>query len=138
MNPIMRNGLALIAGIILGGALNMAIVTIGPYVIPNPEGTDVTTPEGLKLALPLMQPQHFVFPFLAHALGTFVGAFATIFFSASKKQYLSWVVGFWFLMGGVALIIIVPFPLWIILVDILFAYLPMAWLGWKLAGGVKR
>jgi hypothetical protein len=85
-----------------------------------------------------MQAQHFVFPFLAHALGTFVGAFATILFSASKKQYLSWVVGFWFLMGGVAMIIIVPFPLWIILVDILFAYLPMAWLGWKLAGGVKR
>ncbi len=138
MNPVLRNGLSLLAGLLIGGALNMYLVEWGMKIIPPPAGMDPTTPEGLTKALPLMEPKHFIFPFLAHALGTLVAAYFTIKFSASKKQYLAWVVGFFFMLGGLAMVMIIPFPIWSIFVDLLLCYLPMAWLGWKLARGVKR
>ncbi len=70
MNPILRNILAVVAGIVMGGALNMVIVALGPYIIPPPEGVDSTTMEGLKEGMRLFEAKHFVPPFLAHALGT--------------------------------------------------------------------
>jgi hypothetical protein len=138
MNPVLRNGLSLLAGLLIGGALNMYLVEWGMKIIPPPTGMDPSTPEGLTKALPLMEPKHFIFPFLAHALGTMVAAYFTIIFSASKKQYLAWVVGFFFMLGGLAMVMMIPFPIWSILVDLLLCYLPMAWLVWKLAKGVKR
>ena len=138
MNPVLRNGLSLLAGLLIGGALNMYLVEWGMKIIPPAAGMDPSTPEGLTKALPLMEPKHFIFPFLAHALETLVAAYFTIKFSASKKQYLAWVVGFFFMLGGLAMVMMIPFPIWSILVDLLLCYLPMAWLGWKLAKGVKR
>lgn len=39
-----------------------------------------------------------------------------------------------FLAGGVAANIMIPAPAWYRIVDLVFAYLPMAFLGWKLSG----
>ncbi len=75
MNPIVKNILAVISGAILGGFVNMGIIMVSGSIIPPPEGADITTMEGLKSAMHLMEPRHFIFPFLAHALGTLVGAF---------------------------------------------------------------
>ena len=74
MNPIVKNILAVVTGIIIGGGLNMGIIMISGKIIPPPDGADLTTMEGLKASMHLLQPKHFIMPFLAHALGTFVGA----------------------------------------------------------------
>ena len=74
MNPIIRNVLAVIAGLIVGSIVNMGIIAISGSIIPPPEGADVTTMEGLKATMHLFEPRHFIFPFLAHALGTLAGA----------------------------------------------------------------
>ena len=52
----------------------MALVTASPLVIPPPAGVDVSDPQSLSESIHLFEPKHFVFPFLAHALGTLVGA----------------------------------------------------------------
>src|SRR5690606_40560173 len=57
--------------------VNMSIIMISGSIIPPPEGADTTTTEGLKAAMHLFEPKHFLLPFLAHALGTLVGAFVT-------------------------------------------------------------
>ena len=75
MNSTVKNILAVISGLILGSAVNMGIIMISGSIIPPPEGADVTTMEGLKEAMHLFQPKHFVFPFLAHAIGTCIGVF---------------------------------------------------------------
>ena len=36
----------------------------------------MTTAQGIRAALPKLEPRHFLFPFLAHALGTLAGAFS--------------------------------------------------------------
>lgn len=50
-NPIVRNIVALTAGIVIGGLVNMGIIMISGSIIPPPEGTDVTTTEGLKASM---------------------------------------------------------------------------------------
>lgn len=133
MKAIFRNFLSIGAGLLVGSVVNMALVKIGPYLIPPPEGVDMTTAEGLKEAIPLFKPAHFLMPFLAHALGTFTGAvIVTVLSTRPVKFYLPLMVGFFFLMGGIMSIMILPSPLWFTLVDLLFAYLPMAWLGYYL------
>lgn len=47
------------------------------------------------------------------------------------------VIGGLFLLGGIAMIFVLPSPTWYTMLDLVGAYIPMAWIGWKLAGGEK-
>jgi hypothetical protein len=132
MHPIMKNILAIIAGAVIGSIVNLLFVNLGPMLIPPPEGADVTTMEGLAATMHLFQPKHFVFPFLAHALGTLVGAAIAAMIAANRKQTYAIVIGVFFLAGGVTNIFMLPTPSWYIAVDLILAYIPMAWLGYKL------
>lgn len=133
MNPILRNILSLIAGLVLGNIVNMSIVMIGPSLIPPPDGTDMTTVEGLKAALPLLKPQHYIMPLLAHGLGTLAGAFLTAKLAISHHKTLALVIGIFFLIGGIAASMMIPAPTLFIVLDLAVAYLPMAYLGFLLA-----
>ena len=132
MNPILKNILAIIVGVFAGGALNMLLIMVSGKVIPPPEGADLTTMEGLTAAMPLMGPQHFIMPFLAHALGTLVGAMVTCAIAATHKMRFAMAISIWFMIGGILNIIMLPSPLWFTIVDLLLAYLPMGYLGAKL------
>ncbi len=127
----LRNILAVIAGLVIGGLVNMGIIMISSSVIPPPEGTDLTTTEGLKAAMEFMTPKHFIMPFLAHALGTFVGAMIAAAIGVGRKPMLAMIVGIFFLIGGIASIFMLPSPMWFNVMDLVFAYIPMAWLGAK-------
>ncbi len=133
MNPTMRNVLAVVAGFVFGSVVNMGFVNFGMSVIPAPAGVDMSTPEGLKLGMALLEPKHFLFPFLAHAFGTLAGAAAAARLGASHHARLAMGIGVLFLCGGLAMVAMVPSPTWFTAVDLIFAYLPMAWLGGKLA-----
>lgn len=136
MNPVVRNVLAVLAGVVAGAVVNMALVMAGPSIIPPPPGSDVTTMEGLKSSLPLFEPRHFLFPFLAHALGTLAGAALTALLAASRQLALALVIGVVFLAGGVANSFMLPGPAWFNVLDMVGAYIPMAWLGARL--GTKK
>jgi len=137
MNPIIRNILAVIAGIVVGSTVNMGLVTIGPAVIPPPEGTDITSMEGLKASMHLFGPQNFIFPFLAHALGTLAGAWLAALIASSHKLKFALAIGVFFLIGGIVNVLMLPSPVWFTLLDLVVAYIPMGWLGGKLAGDKK-
>ena len=134
MNPIVRNILAVIAGMLLGGVVNMGLIQISGAIIPPPEGVDMTTAEGIKAALPLLEPKHFIFPFVAHALGTLVGAFIAAKIGATRRLMLAMIVGVVFLAGGIAATFMIPAPTWFMVLDVVVAYLPMAYLGAMIAG----
>ncbi|WP_438479565.1 hypothetical protein [Oleiharenicola lentus] len=125
MNTLLRNVLAVIAGFLLGSFVNMALVVVGPKVFPPPAGLDMTTPAGLKAAMPLLEAKHFLFPFLAHALGTFVGALVAFLTAGSRKTVFAYVIGILFLCGGIAATTMMPAPKWFIAADLILAYLPM-------------
>lgn len=137
MNPIIKNILAVIAGLVAGSIVNMSLIMISSSVIPPPEGADVTTVEGLKASMHLFTPINFLFPFLAHALGTFFGALITALIAATRKMALALLIGVFFLAGGIANVMMLPSPLWFTIVDLVGAYIPMAYLGGMVAGRKK-
>lgn len=133
MNPVLKNILAIIVGAAVGSMVNMLLITISGTIIPPPAGANVTTFEGLKATIHLFEPKHFIFPFLAHALGTLTGAFVAAKLAANNKSRFAMVIGILFLFGGMANIIMVPAPMWFNVLDVVVAYIPMALLGGKLA-----
>lgn len=133
MNTILRNILAVIVGVISGGSLNMAIIMISGKIIPPPVGADLTTEEGLKAAMHLMEPKHFLMPFLAHALGSLLGAIVCVLIASTRKMEFALGIGCWFLIGGIMMVYMLPSPIWFTIVDLLLAYVPMAYLGARLA-----
>lgn len=133
MNPVLKNILAVVAGIVIGSTVNMGIIMLSSSVIPPPEGVDVTDMESLKASMHLFEPRHFIFPFLAHALGTLAGAFVAAFFAANNQMKFAIGIGIFFLLGGIANVFMLPGPTWFAVLDIAGAYIPMGWLGGRLA-----
>lgn len=133
MNPILKNVLAVVAGIIVGSIVNMGIVMISGSVIPPPEGGDITTMEGLKATMHLFEPKHFIMPFLAHALGTLVGAFVAAKIAATQKLNMALAIGVFFLIMGAINNYMLSGPLWFTALDLFAAYIPMGYLGGKMA-----
>jgi hypothetical protein len=133
MNPILKNILAVVAGLVVGGAVNMGLIMLSGSVVPPPEGVDPTNAESLQQGIHLFGPQHFIFPFLAHALGTLAGALVAARIAASHKLHFALVIGVFNLFGGIMAATMIPAPVWFIVLDLAAAYIPMAWLGWKLA-----
>ncbi|SFD25947.1 hypothetical protein [Massilia yuzhufengensis] len=133
-HPVMKYVLAIVAGFVVGSLVNMGLISLGGVLIPAPAGADVASMEGLQASMHLFEPKHFLAPFLAHALGTLVGALVAARLAPARHLYMAISVGLLFLAGGVASIAMLPSPLWFSALDLVFAYLPMAWFGWKLSG----
>lgn len=113
----------------------MAVLSLGGKVIPPPAGAEVATMEGLRASMRLFTPQHFLSPFLAHALGTLAGAAVAAWIAPSRKRLVAMIIGVLFLLGGIASVAMLPSPAWFAATDLGLAYLPMAWLGWRLVAG---
>jgi len=133
MNKIARNVLAVITGIILGNVVNMGIIMLQGSFIALPEGVDVTNTESLQSSMHLFEPKHFIFPFLAHAIGTLVGAYLSARIAASHKMKFALGMGIFFLIGGISMVFMIPSPIWFVILDLSLAYIPMGWLSGRLA-----
>ena len=129
MKIILRNTLAVIVGLVLGSLANMALVMVGPHVVPPPPGVNMNDMKSLAEGVHRLTPAHFLFPFLAHVVGTLVGAMVTHLAAATHRTALAFVIGALFLTGGILAATMIPSPTWFIALDIVVAYLPMAWLG---------
>lgn len=138
MPNILRNTLAILFGLAIGSSVNMALITLSPSLIPPPAGVDISNAESLAKSMPLFEARHFLMPFLAHALGTLFGALIAYWIAASYKTQMAYVIGVFFLCGGVAASFMIPAPTWFIALDLLVAYIPMAWLGIQVSARKKQ
>lgn len=132
MRAFLKGLLAVVVGLVVGSAVNMGLILLGARVVPAPAGVDTTTSEGLAAAMPLLGPAHFVFPFLAHALGTFAGALLATWIVGRVSRVPAAGIGVLFLAGGIASCFMLPAPRWFEALDVVLAYLPFAWLGYRL------
>lgn len=133
MSPIVKNILAVVAAIVVGWIVNMGLITLSPSIIPLPDGVDPTNTESLKANIGLFEPKHFIMPFLAHALGTLTAAYTAARIAASHKFKFALGLGVFFLLGGIAAVMMIPAPIWFNILDLVGAYIPMAWIGYKMA-----
>ncbi|MEO1998583.1 MAG: hypothetical protein ABGZ17_25340 [Planctomycetaceae bacterium] len=137
MPSILRNTLAVIAGFLVGSAVNMAIVFVGPLVFPPPAGVDMSDMDKFAENLKLLEPANFIAPWLAHALGTLVGACIAAKLAVSHKIKCALGVGVLFLLGGITMVSMFGGPVGFIVLDLIGAYLPMGYLG-GILGGVRQ
>ena len=126
MNSIIKNILALIGGGLVAMVVNMGLIITGNQLIPFSENINPMNAMNWEI-------KYFIFPFLAHAIGTLSGAFIAAKFAASYHMIFSICIGIFFLSGGISMVFILPAPIWFIVIDLVFAYLPMGWLGWKIS-----
>jgi len=133
LSPRIKNIIVTILGILIGGQVNSFLVKISPYVIGLPNGVDVNKFETLVANIHLFEPKHFIMPFLAHALGTLVAAFIACKLAVSHHFRIAMVCGGLFFIGGAMAVWMIPAPMWFNILDLTMAYIPMGWLGYKLA-----
>ena len=129
---------AIILGLVVGSLVNMALIMLSGHIIAPPAGADMTTAQGIRAALPQLEPRHFLFPFLAHALGTLAGAFSAAKAASGNRMTAALIVGALFFAGGVLAARMIPAPTWFIVVDLVCAYFSFAWIGYVLAGSGKQ
>jgi len=126
MNTLLRNIFAVIAGGILGAVVNMSFIVAGSKVFPLSESFEPMNAMNWDL-------KFFIFPFLAHALGTLAGAFIAANIAATYKKPFALMVGAFFLLGGTMMVFMLPAPVWFVVLDLVVAYIPMGWLGWRIS-----
>tara|TARA_Y100000813_G_C24098362_1_gene321707 strand:- start:55 stop:459 length:405 start_codon:yes stop_codon:yes gene_type:complete len=132
MKNILKNIAAVVLGWLGGSIINMLLVQAGHSLFPM-EGVDINDLDSLAAAMPNLSAEHFLFPFLAHAIGTFVGAFTAVKIAGSRHQSMAMIVGCIFLIGGIVAVVMFGGPLWFKALDLIVAYLPMAYLAHKVA-----
>lgn len=137
MNPLLRNTFAVIAGWLGGSIINMGLIKIGSAMVPI-EGIDPNDTEAFAEIMPTLGSEYFIFPFLAHALGTLVGAAIAASIAKNHKMKFALIIGALFLLGGIIINYMLPGPTWFGVMDIVLAYIPMAWIGGKLAKRLSR
>lgn len=126
MKTILRNIFALVAGWAIGAMVNMSLIVAGSKLFPFSDSLNPMNAMNWDL-------KFFIFPFLAHALGTLVGAFIAAKIASTYKKTFALIIGAFFLIGGTMMVFMLPAPLWFIILDLTVAYFPMGWLGWRIA-----
>lgn len=133
MNSKLRNVLAVVAGIITGWIANMGLIMLSGSIIPPPEGVNPADMESIKANMHLFEAKHYIMPFLSHAAGSFFGALVAALVATTRKMRFAIGLGLFTMLGGVMAAFMIPAPTWFIVLDLVVAYIPMAWLAGKLA-----
>ena len=126
MKQTSKNIAIVLLGIIFGMIVNIGLIILGVTIFPPPENFETMNAINWDL-------KYFIFPFLAHSIGTLSGAIIVSKLSKKSSIILPLVVGLYFLSGGIYMITILPAPMWFVLLDVILGYIPMALLGWKIS-----
>lgn len=132
MHIFFRSFFSIIIGFTIGSAVNMLFIELGNYLFPIP-GVNPQNLVDLKISFPSLDFKYFIFPFLAHSIGTLSGAFITTQIAKKHQLLLSIIIGVLFLFGGIYMVFLLSGPVWFIISDLLIAYIPMAWFGFKIS-----
>lgn len=124
---MLRNILAVVAGVIAGMAFNMAIIQLNSTVLfPMPEGLDMQDTEAFNAYLATLPAAAFLVTIVAHLGQAVVAAFIAARFCETKPLTLAMIVGFFSLVGGIAALQMFDGPSWMA-AELPF-YLALPWL----------
>ena len=126
MRQVLKNIGIVILSIIIGMITNIGLIIIGGMIFPLSENFNPMNAINWDF-------KYFIFPFLAHSIGTLSGAFVASKLSRNYHIIMPLIVGLYFLSGGIYMVIILPAPTWFVSLDIIASYIPMALLGWKIS-----
>ena len=128
---MLRNILSVFAGLIVGSAVNMALVMLNAYVLfPMPPGMDMNVPEQLNTYIATLPTVAFLVVLAAHLGQSFVGGWTAARLGSSRPMLLAMIVGVLTLVGGILNWMTVDGPTWMMIEIPL--YLVVAWLAGRI------
>ena len=129
---------AVVAGAVVGGMVNMGLIVAGSQLLPPPPGVDVNDVASIDAHIAEYSVAQLLAPFVAHALGTLVGAFVAALIAPLRRLRVALTIGVLFLAGGIMAVSMIPSaPLWFDALDLVVAYVLMALLGARLAARLR-
>ncbi len=128
---MIRNILAVIVGLAVGMAANMALIMLNAYVLfPMPAGMDMNDLEQLQGYIATLPMMAFFVVMAAHLSQSFVGGWVAARMGSSQPMLLAMIVGFVTLAGGIMMFMDVQGPAWMFIE--LPLYLVVAWLAGRM------
>ena len=112
----LRSVVAMAVGLALGGGLNLLLLQASAALLATPSFPD------------LLEPQHHIAQFLAHAISTFIGAIAAYLIGARFRTHIAYAIGAIFMFTGFVTSSGSGAPTGILMLNSICAYLPMCWL----------
>ena len=106
--------------------VNIGLIIIGGIIFPLAESFEPMN--GINWDL-----KYFIFPFLAHSVGTLSGSFLVSKLSRNSNIIFPLIVGLYFLSGGIYMVTILPAPMWFVFLDLIVCYIPMSLIGWRIS-----
>ncbi len=128
--------LAIVVGVFIGVIVNGGLIALSPYLIAPPEGVNPMDEVSLRENIDKFTFRHYIVPFLAHALGTLVGAFVATKIAKRFKiegvmlAFPALAIALLFMWGGISTSRSINAPFVALLVDAVLCYIPMAILGY--------
>ena len=125
-----RNVIAVVVGMFVGMATNMAIVVMNMAIYPMPEGVDFNNTAGLTEYIDNLPFLALLIVLVAHLSQAFVGGWVAARISANRLVTVALIVGVLSLAGGIYNMTSMPLPSWMLIEMPL--YLVAAWSAAKL------
>ena len=116
---ILRQIIAVIAGMVAGGTAVMAIESISVLMHPMPEGIAIDDPGAMKEWIASLPPSAFLIVAIAWMAGALVGAFVARMAAARRSAIPAGIVLLLFLVAVVYNLTTIPSPWWMWLLGIL-------------------
>ena len=127
---MLRNIAAVIAGLVVGMIINLALIQLNTVFFPLPDGVDMTNTAQMKDAIQGMPAAAWILVIAAHLGQAFVGAWVAARLGASRWMMLAMIVGVLSLAGGIANAVMLSVPAWV-WIEMPF-YLVVAWLAGRM------
>ena len=131
---MLRNIGAVIAGLIVGMALNMALIMVNLIPFPMPEGVSMQDQEAFSAWASTLPDTAFILPMVAHLAQAFFGGWVAARLGASAPLRLAMIIGVGSLLGGIYNAMSLEIPTWM-WIEMPF-YLVFAWMAGNIE--VKR
>ncbi|WP_182869140.1 hypothetical protein [Stieleria mannarensis] len=132
---MIRNVVAIVAGLIAGSIFNMALVSVSHVVYPLPDGIDPNDFEAFRTHVETngMPTGALLIVLAAHAGGSFVSGLVCGLVAKRAWYIAAGILGILWMCGGISMLMMLPAPIWFAVVDIVL-YVPAALLGVRLGG----
>ena len=130
MKNIVQNIFAILLAIFAASIITFSIIVLGHSIVPTPDGIDTNNFESIKSNFHLFQAKHFLFPLLAHVLGTFVSSYLLSRFAKTYKFWFAIGIGIIFMLASLSLSLRIGHLNWIGIIEIA-QYIPVSVLGYE-------
>ncbi len=130
---LLRGIASVLAAVIAGGLVVLAVETLSGRFYPPPPGVDHRDPQALGAFIASMPLGAYALLVAGWALAAFLVGWIAARLAAEKPMQYAWIAGGLFFAAGLINLFGIPHPTWFRLVGML-AFLPFSYLGGRLGG----